>query len=76
MVSGGLTGVKMHAKGLSIVLISGAIGSNEARMLTASPLANSAQPLSVICLLLDISRLVMPVLTCKVSIEKAWLAGG
>ena len=50
------------------------LGENEARILTASPLANSAQPLSVICLFKDISKLVRPVFTCKKSIEKAWLA--
>ena len=57
------------------VLILGAIGWNEAQILTASPLANSAQPLSVICLLFLISKLVKPVFTCKKSTEKAWLAG-
>ena len=58
------------------VLISGAIGLSEARILTASPLASSAQPLSVIFQFWDMFKLVKCLLTCKKSIEKAWLAGG
>ena len=50
-------------------------GLKEVRILTSSPFANSTQPLSVICSLALISKLVRAVFTYKKSIEKAWLAG-
>ena len=58
----------------SWVLSSKALGYNEARILTASPLAISAQPLPVISFMLaDMFKLVRPVFTYKVLIEKALL---
>ena len=49
--------------------------ASKGEVCTARPLAISAQPLSVICALLLVSKLVKCLFTCKISIKKAWLAG-